>query len=490
MQASHGELSAFGNASLQIHENQAFHQRESVAKSELVERQPAREAAHGFPLRLTPFEEYMYLDHRAGNSMVFCIRFDLEGQIDRAAWEAAVAEAAADNPLTRATIRHRWWGGYEWTLEREVQPRVEWHTAENYAYELPSLDLSLESGLCVIVVQGTEASRINLFLHHTVGDGVACMRLIEQIFCSYALATGADPREIRPLSTDHTRLADRGRKRWATYRGWDRVKWRAYEFWKFFSQLPSPLRARFKQPLPAHEQFGDFLSVILSPAETSALRGAAQAMGATVNELLICDFFATLAEWNECHAPHEVRARNPWYRVSMPTTLREQADEQTSVTNIVSMTFLNRRHSFIAGNDAQFRQSIVNESLDIRIRRRGEVLFDSLSMLRSLPGLLGQTVKLPFCMSSAVFTNLGTPLRRMKTRFRWDNRGMLVGNLRLTFMTGVPPLRKNTNAVMSGGVFGQMMIFSLQMAPELFTREDAERFLEMYMRRLRSYHSL
>ncbi len=448
-----------------------------------------READPHFPLRLTPFEEYLYLDHRAGNSMVFCIRFDLEGEIDRAAWEDAVAQAAAENPLTRATIRRCWWGGHEWTLEREVQPRVEWHTAENYSYQLPELDLGVESGVRVVVAEGAESSRVCVFMHHTVGDGVACFRFIEQIFCSYALITGADPRTIRPLSTDHTRLADRGRKRWATYRGWDRLKWRAYEFWKFFSQLPSPLRARLKQPLPAQEQFGDFLSAILSPAETSALRVTAQAAGATVNELLICDFFGTLAEWNECHAPHEVRTRNPWYRVSMPTTLREQADEQTSVTNIVSMTFLNRRHSFIAENEAAFRQSIVEESLDIRIRRRGEVLFDSLSMLRSLPGLLGQTVKLPFCMSSAVFTNLGTPLRRMKTRYRWDNRGMLVGNLRLTFMTGIPPLRKNTNAVMSAGVFGQTMVFSLQLAPELFTRADAEQFLELYIRRLRGYHT-
>jgi hypothetical protein len=449
-----------------------------------------RETDHLFPLRLTPFEEYMYLDHRAGNSMVFSIRFDVEGQIDHAAIEQAVAQIAADNPLARATIRRRWWGRYEWTLERGVLPRVEWHQAADYQYQLPALDLAVEAGVRVIVVEGTESSRVSIFMHHTVGDGIACIRVIEQLLSSYALATGADPSTIRLLTTDPTRLADRERKRWATYRGWDRVKWRAYEFWKFFSQLPTKLRPRAKAPLPACEQAPDYIDRLITFEETRALRLAAQAEDVNLNELLLCEFFATLAEWNErVGGAHEFRLRDPWYRVSMPTSLRELDDEQTSVTNIVSMTFLNRRHSLITGNAAAFRQSIQAESQEIRIRRRGEVLFDSLAMLRTIPGLLGRTVRLPICLSSGVFTNLGSPMRRLKTRYRWDQRGMLFGNLRMIAIGGIPPLREGTNAVMSACMFGQSLTFSLQMAPRWFTRADAEEFFELFLRRLRKYHT-
>lgn len=441
-----------------------------------------------FPLRLTPFEEYMYLDHRAGNSMVFCIRFEVEGQIDRTAWEQALAQATAINPLIRATIRQRWWGRYEWTLERGVLPRVEWHDAAEYQYQLPTLDLRVEAGVRVVVAVGPEVSRVCVFMHHTVGDGVACIRLIEQLYGYYALATGADPRTIELLSFDPARLADRGRKRWATYRGWDRLKWRTYEFWKFFSQLPTTLRPRAKNPVPPSEQALDYLDAMISPEETSALRSAAQAEEMNVNELMLCEFFGTLAEWNErIAAPQKPRQDDPWYRVSMPTSLREQADDLTSVTNIVSMTFINRRHSFITENSAEFRQSIQSESQEIRIRRRGEVLFDSLSMIRSVPGGLRHTVRLPLCMSSAVFTNLGNPFRRFKTRYRWDQRGVLVGNLRVISISGIPPLRPQTNVVMSSFLFGQSLAFSLQMAPTWFTRADAEQFLELYLRRLRRY---
>ena len=133
---------------------------------------PSRAADELFPLRLTPFEEYMYLDHLAGNSMVFCVRFEVEGTIERAAFEQALRQTAADNPLIRATIRRRWWGRYDWTLEPAVQPSVCWEEAANYSYHVPPLDLRSEAGVRIVVVRSGEVSQINMFMHHAVGDGL------------------------------------------------------------------------------------------------------------------------------------------------------------------------------------------------------------------------------------------------------------------------------------------------------------------------------
>jgi len=63
-----------------------------------------QDAASLFPLPLTSFENYMYLDGLAGNSMVFAIQLEVEGKLDLDALSAGVAFAARRHPLSRAVV--------------------------------------------------------------------------------------------------------------------------------------------------------------------------------------------------------------------------------------------------------------------------------------------------------------------------------------------------------------------------------------------------
>src|SRR4029079_14966006 len=82
-----------------------------------------------FPLRLTPFENYMLWDARFGSPMTFFFRLDLQGRVDREALQEAVVFASQRHPLCRAKIRRGTGGGHYWTLDRSTFPQIVWTSA-------------------------------------------------------------------------------------------------------------------------------------------------------------------------------------------------------------------------------------------------------------------------------------------------------------------------------------------------------------------------
>jgi hypothetical protein len=440
-----------------------------------------QDAASIFPLPLTPFENYMYLDGLAGNSMVFAIQLDVEGKLDVDALIAGVAFAARRHPLCRAVVETSRFGNRHWRLTDDVHPRIDFETGCGTSPSWDhSPDLTQESGVRVVVNPRSAGATITVHFHHACSDGVGGLQWIEDMLAQYALLKGSSSAELRLAEIDAGRLADRARYRVPSYEGRQWWLWGLRELYDFFCRVPSPLAVPTPRALPIDEQSRGMIQHQFSIAETQQLRNMAQARDAGLNDLLLRDLFATIAHWNETYSPGGDR----WYRVTMPSSLRERDDSQTPATNLISYTLLNQRHATAAGDPERLLQYVRSESDELRRMPRGTMFLDGISIAAAIPGALRTALRMPLCMSTAVLTNVGDPCRRFTVRFPRDGALIRVGNLRVARFGGVPPLRRKTHASFGVNTYAGRLTLNLHMTPERFRPDDVRRFLASYVDRL------
>lgn len=433
-----------------------------------------------FPLRLNAFESYMYLDARLGNSMSFYIDVDVEGTFDREALKQAIAFATARHPLLQATIISGRWGKKYWSLDANAEPQILWKTSEQTpaAWTAPA-DLTREAGVRILVEQRESDATICMQFQHACCDGAGALQWVEDWMVWYARLTGDPAVAPTPVEIQPDRLLDRRRRRLDTITGWRWITKGAWEIYKFFCQSPQPLRLPERPPSAAPTRRVPFISHPFTFEESQQLRRAANEQGATLNECLIRALFATIADWNADHG--QPSNRNPWYRVNMPTSIRERADFATPAANLVSMTFFNRRHRAARDENDDLLADVKRESEEIKRTRRGTLFLDGVAIVNALPGLLPVILRVPWCMSTAVLTNVGDPRRRFTARFAHRSDKFVLGNLTVNNISGVPPLRPHTHAAIGVSSYMGCMVLGLQMTPELFSPTDAQRFLDLYV---------
>lgn len=438
-----------------------------------------------FPLRLTPFESYMFLDRRPDTWMLFLIQMHMEGTVDRAALTESVAFACSRHPLSVATVESGWWGRRYWTLDKNQQPAILWTAggAVPAEWHRPP-DLTREAGVRVLVEQREGEATITLQFHHSVCDGVASGQWMEDVLAWYARLTGPEEAAPVPVEIQPERLIDRRRHRGTAYRGWEWVRQCVLQLAEFFGRIPRPLRTPAIPPPAAEQDFAGLVSHFLSLEETHELRRATQRAGVTLNDWLLRDLFKSIAAWNAADAKSWFS--NPWYRVNMPTSLRERADVATPATNLVSLTFLNRRRSAVLAGNAELLDKLAKECGEIKRQRKGTMFLDTLAMIDAVPDLLRVILGLPLCLSTGVLTNLGDPCRRFTARFPRHDGFMQVGNLVVRNFGGAPTLRRNTHVAMAVNTYRNRITLNLQMTPGLFGRADVERFMKLYVEQIQA----
>jgi hypothetical protein len=436
-----------------------------------------------FPLPLTAFERYTLLDGETDAGLVFTLYIDVEGTIDRNAFEAAVAFASARHPLFRATIVGRWWWKY-WSLEQNRSTRIDWAKGNDFPAEWRQpLDLSYEPGLSVLVQESDDRSRITARFHHACTDGVGAAQWLDDVMVHYATLTGEPGSAPGHNAIDISRLLDRQRDRWPLPSGLRLIGQSIRNFYKHFCQLPRPLAAPTELRSTALAPF-DLVVYEFSEEETAALRQLAQENRASLNAWLLCDLFRAIALWNQ--AEDDQRASNPWYRVCMPISLRERADAATPATNLVGLTFLQRRRASLLGNRDELLRGVEEECREIKLLRRGTLFLQNLGMVSAIPGLLRIFLGMPVCYCTMTLTNLGDPGRRLQSQFMRQDGKLVFGNLAVVFFGGAPPLTRYLHGTISVNTYRDRLTLNLYMSPQRFSHAAAEGFMQMYVGEMRA----
>ncbi|HEX4142350.1 MAG TPA: hypothetical protein VHY91_02275 [Pirellulales bacterium] len=450
-----------------------------------------------FPLPLTPMEAFLLADGRAGYPMMADIQLHFVGALDRELFELALEDALARNPLYRCLVGRDPRLGQVW-LPSAQMPSIDWapHGAPLDERYDATVDLTTQIGLRIWVRQGADRSTVLLHFHHACADALGTFAFVEDLLAAYAmLCPGGQIVARRPL--DPSRLPRRGLAS-IPKRNWYQQIFDLYfggrEALRFFLQGPVPLASGATQsdgdgPVgggsPAENgspRAGrEMLTRALGPEVTNQLRNVASGVGVTVNDLLLCDMFATMRRWNLAHGQTDGRCR---LRILMPQNLREPEDGATPAANIMSFAFLTRR-SDDCQDSRVLLPSIHAETEAIRRGRLSAYFLGSLATALAA-GVLDKLLASRFCFSSVVLSNFGVPTRRFIAEFPRTADGLIVGNTVFCGVTGVPPTRPGTRAAFAVVTSAYDLTISLKCDPRHFGPVDAVRLLDEYVNQVRA----
>lgn len=436
-----------------------------------------------FPLPLTTIESFMFTDAVPDFPMMADLELHFQGNIDRSAFDSALALALARAPLFRSVVQPHH-GKLSWVLTN-VHPDVDWAplgTPLGDQYDT-LIDLTSSPAFRVWVRHGLERSTVRLHFHHACADAIGGFAFIEDLLAGYAMAF-PDHQTIRLRPIEPERLSLRGNPgtdQRGVYRGMLDTMIGAREGLRFFLQKPVFL----SRPVTSSGSDSEdpaatgFVTHSLGDSVTRGLRRAASAQGVSVNDLLIRDLFVTLMRWNmECG--NDPGRRN--LRILMPQNLRNRGDRALPATNLVGFAFVTRRNQ-LCHRPQQLLQSIGEETTAVRQGQLSRYFLGGLAAIESV-GFLPRLLRSSVCLSTAVLTNLGDPQRRFITRFPRVSGGLAIGNLVFERVEGVPPLRPGTRAAFCIFKDRRSLSMSVKCDPHSFSVANTRRLIGMYHEQL------
>ena len=113
-------------------------------------------------------------------------------------------------------------------------------------------------------------------------------------------------------------------------------------------------------------------------------------------------------------------------------------------------------------------------------------VMSKLGILASWPGFFPFVLSRQLCFSTAVLSNVGDPTRRFQSRFPRDAGRLVAGNLCLTRMQGVTPLRPGTRASFFVNSYANELTISARFDPLLFHPAETGMFLDQMTKVLAS----
>lgn len=436
-----------------------------------------------FPLPLTACEEYLARDDYAAYPNTIAERFRFEGRMDWRAAERAEACLLRRHPLIGCRVR--------WRKRLGRSPVPEWLPAESPEHHLgrfarsevgdwPVLSgIDLDSGPAgrIAYVFDEDSTDILLQGHHAFCDGVAGLQIMIDFMQAYAQAVEAPDREPQLLALDSSLLrvrGDFGFGSWAYLRRLHRQALGLYGVHEFLNHTAQPL-----VPAPLSEL--DQSSTETSPSsltfrtESESLPGLklrAKRSGVTVNEWLLAALFQAMLQWRQTR---ELAAPGDWMRVMVPMNLRDLRHRRMPAANRVSFVSLDRQpgqcRDFTAlANSIHQQMSVIHDN-DL-----GLTFLTMLGLARLTPGGMKRLAKPDRCGATAILTNLGDPLRKVRLPRR--NGELQVGNLTLKEMDLLPPLRPNTNIALAAFRYAGRQCLTLHHDSRVIQSEDAADLLQ------------
>ncbi len=436
-----------------------------------------------FPLPFAPFESMALHDSWPGFPMTCGAVFTFRGTIDTDVFDKAVQVVEKRHPLLSAHVRRSRWGQYRWVRSGQAF-NVRW-IGDAEATEFVACrpyNLQCEHAVRIWGQQRGDVGKIFVEFHHSCCDGAGGMAFIDDVFATYDRMIKGKPITLPPinpklLKTRHefgrprATLAERIGSFFGDLRQSFDLAWR----------VPTTVGSMGRSKVLSRQTWRAtrMISRKLNRRDYSFLRSQAVESGVTLNDLLVARLFTSLAQWNRRCNPSDDPANRGVLRIVVPVNLRTRADLAMPMTNRLSYGFLTRRISetecpkkLIAGLSAE----------NARLRRQAQPqrLLQKFALLQRMR--LWRLIFSPNrCLATAVFSNLGDPTRRFRSRFARKDGYLEVGNLLLTDFEGTTALRPHTRVGVFMNTYGNQVTMNARFDSEFFTYADGEAFLDLFL---------
>ena len=437
-----------------------------------------------FPLRLTPFEEYMLLDNQPAYPMSCFILLTLRGEFDVSVFESALRQALEYHPLLTCAVTEAK-GRFYWQPAGPTLTIARSHLEKDRHFPAAQgIDLFCEPALKVTVcnekvlpeeVRLTGQTNIVFEVHHSACDAVGLIRFMEDILCYYARQTGFA--DVQRDSVQPDLLARRGtlRVNWSAICSiLQRQFWGIFRAWTFLLNRVIPLTP--KKPFNLQKPSADYPAILLqtlTATETQSIRRRAQQIGITPNDWLLCAVFFAIQNWREQHVDDEKRGH---VRIAVPTNLRTPKDVLMPAANIVSMVFLDRKPKNIQRSEAFFR-GVHREMRHIKRHNLGWTFIHGLTVFRWMFGSVRKMTQQDRCWTTATVSNLGRVFADLPLPTREDYV-QVDDSLELIGVEGSPPVRLGTALGISVLTYAGQMEINVHYDPHVLTRGDVQSILD------------
>lgn len=448
------------------------------------------EQASLFPLPLSDFEFYMFVDHRPSHPMVFTLIAHLSGALDQAHFTAAVKAALSCHPLLNCRVQKLSKRGWCWVLDRSASPRIDWleREADFTAEDTPiaSIDLQLQCGLRILVTASTSQAQVVFQFHHSCCDGAGAVEFLGQVFARYGLATIVTNEEAPTIGTTKlSQLLRRDQYSTTPSEGArpSRSVWRTLgKARRLLLRRPTPILARrqTRERDPNSVGGSHMITQVLPKEVTRQLRNVAQSLSASVNDVCVLEMFRLIQTWNRAAGDAALKR---WIRLVVPVSLRTPDHDHMPAANLVSCAFVTRTAAE-CDDPVTLLQSIRKQTGEMLHQQEGLVLLKCLHFLRRVPGLLNLVLRTKSCFGSVILAYVGDVRRLFSGRFPLHHGKWVAGNVTIERIDGVAPVRSNTRAAMSIGTYAGEMILNLRTDRAALSQEDAADFLAQFAARL------
>jgi hypothetical protein len=439
-------------------------------------------------MRLSAFEEFMLTDDRPGYRQTFLIETTFEGEIDRAAFDAGVAEACRRHPLLSSLVRpNRIWG-WRWVHQPGLAPRIDWGCREQpFTFsEGEGVDLAREAGVRFHARVGANESRLIAQFHHACCDGYGAIQFLADLFTAYT--RHLKPRDANPPAYQAIKpqtLLCRDNLRVHTQREmiWFRLFVRTLaNYARHVLHAPATLAGpAASRRVGASLTFPGTLTRTLAPEVLRGLKKAARRFDVTVNELLARELLLTLRDWNARQGAARDTDR---FSIIVPTNLRNLEHDFMPAANVIGLVAFQRAARQLNDPD-ELLASIREESRFYKRWRFAAAFLDSIRVVRVFPGLLRLILRRKQSAGTAIFSCLGDPSRVITARFPINAQGHpILGNLLLTDVNAAPPIRPHTHAAFTAWHFLDKLRLGVRCNPQVFTQESAKELLDLFTERV------
>ena len=234
-------------------------------------------------------------------------------------------------------------------------------------------------------------------------------------------------------------------------------------------QLIPPKQTNRLQEIPCH---------IFSREFTESLTGSARACGATLNDLIVRDFFLTLNEWNRSHHLQANRV----IRLMIPFSLRTEKHARMPAANCVSMVYMAASAKMLK-NPSRLLASVTRQRKFIRKWHIEHSWNQTAGLIASSPliaKLARRSVKRR--IATSVLTNLGRVFHQ--SGFPETNGEIQCGDLVLKSVVMVPPTDASTTLTVGCNSYAEKLTVALNYHSQQFAESDAKQFLTLFVNRL------
>jgi NRPS condensation-like uncharacterized protein len=434
------------------------------------------ETAQFGKMTVAPIEHLFLAEDRPQYSMCFFIRLVVEGELG-AQLGIAFVQSLERHPLLRASLKGDPCGptsGLAWLIGESTSSLIVMNPSEytpiqisdNYGVRLYINSLNLS--------EAQSASHELMFqFHHAATDARGAMQFIEDFLTNYQGKTAQLTVLNEHLLQSRAQISRFGMSHKGNFLRY------AEQFAGYFLSKCAGVAAHNHATGEFDaEEWPTFKEKEFDQTAFRCLKSRSVQKQSTINDLIMRDVMLALSDWNnKSGSSHNIR-------VGMPINMRSANEGHMPAANFTSMCSIERSIEQIR-DPWQLLSSITKETTYIKENRLGFAFLLAANVASKIKGGMQSLLKQKKgnSLATTVIANLGEVFRYAS--FPKTADGFLqIGNLKLTKVSLVPPVRHGTKVTFGVVTYMRRLSLTMHFDQIAMTKDDAKLLFDLVVGRL------